>query len=345
MEHDKPEHPVTAPAAETASEDPWTSGEEQRQPSDQSQGHQQLLEKVLLESVTEQRRARRWGIVFKSLTFIYLFALLFAFLAGDWESGSGISGGRHTALVDVKGLIAAGEEANADNIVAGLRAAFKNQDTAAVILRINSPGGSPVQAGYVYDEIIRLRAKHEDTPLYAVVMDVCASGRYYMAAAADKIYANQASLVGSIGVRMDSFGFVGAMEKLGIERRLLTAGESKGLLDPFQPLKEEEVAHARAMLEDIHRQFITNVKEGRGDRLDASQDLFSGLIWTGEQSVKLGLVDDLASASQVAREVVKVKKIRNFTVEEDLLQRVVEGFGMVLAKGVGLVVDGHVELR
>lgn len=317
--------------------DPWTQGPERRPidyPSGDTGGddrwERQVLQKVLLESVREQRRSRRWGIVFKSLTFIYLFALLFIFL-GDWEDAAAIPGGRHTALIEVEGLIAASQDASADNIVTALRAAFEDGKTAGVILRINSPGGSPVQAGYVFDEIRRLRAKYPAIPLYAVVTDVCASGGYYIAAAADRIYANEASIVGSIGVRMDSFGFVETLKKLGVERRLLTSGESKGLLDPFLPLKESEVQHVKGMLDTIHQQFIDRVKLGRGERLSGDPQLFTGLMWTGEQGLELGLVDELRSASEVARDVVGVEQIRNYTARRDLLQRVADRLGMAMA--------------
>jgi len=328
--------------------DPWTQNPTSR-PLDYPTGggeaenegwHRDVMENVLLESVREQRRARRWGIFFKSLVFVYLFALLFVFV-GDWEESPGLPVGRHTALVEVDGLIAAGQDASADNIVAGLRAAFEDKKTAGVIVRINSPGGSPVQAGYVYDEIRRLRQKHPETPLYAVVTDVCASGGYYIAAAADNIYANKASIVGSIGVRMDSFGFVEALEKLGVERRLLTAGDSKGLLDPFLPLDKQEVGHVQSMLNNIHQQFIETVKEGRGDRLKNDPQLFSGLMWTGEQALELGLVDELLSASQVARDVIGVDTVRDYTPRQDLLSRFADRLGLAFSKGVSALVGNN----
>lgn len=328
--------------------DPWTQNPTRRPldyPAGSEKGsgdgwHKDVVEKVLLESVREQRRSRRWGIFFKSLTFAYLFALLFLFI-GEWEASPSLPKGGHTALVEVEGLIAAGQDASADNIVAGLRAAFEDSKTAGVIVRINSPGGSPVQAGYVYDEIRRLRSKYPDIPLHAVVTDVCASGGYYIASAADNIYANKASIVGSIGVRMDSFGFVEALEKLGVERRLLTAGENKGLLDPFLPVDEGEVAHVQTMLDNIHRQFIDTVKEGRGERLKGDSQLFSGLMWTGEQAMKLGLVDDLRSASQVARDVIGVDTIRDFTPRRDLLHRFADRLGMAFSKGVSALLGDN----
>ncbi|HEB82923.1 MAG TPA: S49 family peptidase, partial [Gammaproteobacteria bacterium] len=233
-------------------------------------------------SLKEQRRSRRWGIFFKLLTFIYIGAVIF--MLGNSDITSPVSAsGKHTALVELNGVIADDTEASADRIVTALRSAFDDENSAGVILRINSPGGSPVQSGYIYDEIRRLREENPDTPLYAVVTDICASGGYYIASAADRIYADKASIVGSIGVRMDNFGFVEAIKKLGIERRTLTAGENKALLDPFLPENEKTKAHMQNMLTEIHQQFIISVKRGRGDRLDTSTEgLFSGLVWTGE---------------------------------------------------------------
>ncbi|MGD8560825.1 MAG: S49 family peptidase, partial [Gammaproteobacteria bacterium] len=250
-----------------------------------------ILNRLAFASLNEQRRARRWGVFFKALAFIYVGAVLF-YLPSDLGQ-KGLAGGKHTAVIEIKGAIADDTEASADNIVSGLRDAFKNKNTAGIILRINSPGGSPVQAGYVYDEIKRLRKKYPDTKLYAVVTDMCASGGYYIAVAADEIYANKASIVGSIGVLMNGFGFVETMEKLGVERRLVTAGEHKGALDPFSPIKKDELKHVQSLLNDVHQQFIDVVKEGRGDRLVDSPDIFSGLFWNGEQGLKLGLVDGL----------------------------------------------------
>lgn len=303
-----------------------------------------LIQKLATSSLAEQRRARRWGIFFKFLTFAYLVGILILYTPGiDLDA---VEHKRHTALVELKGVIAADKEANADNIATGLRDAFSNKNTAGVILRINSPGGSPVQAGYIYDEIRRLRKKYPDIPLYAVVSDICASGGYYVAAAADKIYADKASIVGSIGVRMDGFGFVGAMEKLGIERRLITAGEHKGFLDPFQPAKEADIAQVKTLLADIHSQFINAVRTGRGDRLKETPDLFSGYVWTGEQAIDLGLVDELGSAGYVAREVIGAETIVDYTPQEDLFQKFSKKFGTALGRGVGRVlVDEGVTLK
>lgn len=282
-------------------------------------------------SLREQRRARRWGIFFKALTFAYIGGILFMF--GDASMTKVNINEKHTALIELNGVIADNELASADNIVTALRDAFDNENSAGVILRINSPGGSPVQSGYIYDEILRLREDNPDTPLYAVVTDICASGGYYIASAADKIYADKASIVGSIGVRMDNFGFVDAIEKLGIERRTLTAGDNKALLDPFLPENEKAKAHMQTMLTEIHQQFIDAVKQGRGDRLDSSVDgVFSGLIWTGEAAVNIGLVDELASSSHVAREVIGAETIVDYTLQEDILERFAERLGSTVAQ-------------
>lgn len=282
-------------------------------------------------SLKEQRRSRRWGIFFKLLTFIYIGAAVF--LIDSSSMTSPVNSGKHTALVELNGVIADTEKASADSIVTSLRNAFDDENSAGIILRINSPGGSPVQSGYIYDEIRRLRKEHPDTPLYAVVTDICASGGYYIASAADKIYADKASIVGSIGVRMDNFGFVDAIKKLGIERRTLTAGENKALLDPFLPENEKTRAHMQNMLTEIHQQFINSVKAGRGDRLDTRvEGLFSGLIWTGESAVKIGLVDELASTSYVAREVIGEETIVDYTLQEDILERFAERLGSTVAQ-------------
>ncbi|ODU62418.1 MAG: peptidase S49 [Lautropia sp. SCN 66-9] len=292
------------------------------------------IEKLLLESLNEKRRARRWGIFLKLLFLGWLTVALLA--ATGWLSRDMTAATvRHTALVDLKGVIAADAEASADDIIAALRSAFEDTKTAAVVLRINSPGGSPVQAGIIHDEILRLRAKYPQTPLYAVVDEICASGGYYVAAAADRIFVDKASLVGSIGVIMEGFGFTGAMEKLGVERRLLTAGENKGFLDSFSPLPEEQRRFAQEMLDDIHRQFIDAVKKGRGDRLKDDPQLFSGLVWTGARSIDLGLADALGSLDVVARDVVKVEEVVDFTQQRNLAERLAKRFGASAGETMG----------
>ena len=291
-----------------------------------------IIEKLATNALKEQRRARRWGIFFKILGFAYIAIFLVGMI--DWDMSGLSTGGQHTALVDLEGVIANGENASADNVVTGLRAAFENEKSAAVILRINSPGGSPVQASYINHEIKRLRELHPEKPLYAVVADICASGGVFAAVAADKIYADKASIVGSIGVRMDGFGFVDAIEKLGIERRLMTAGEHKAILDPFSPEDEFEKMHVQSLLDDIHQQFIDVVKEGRGDKLAKDENVFSGLFWTGEQALELGLVDGFGSASYVAREVVGIEEIQDYTYRQDFLQRFAERLSSALMKPI-----------
>ncbi len=290
----------------------------------------QVLEKLALGALQEQRRARRWGIIFKSLTFIYLFALLFLGLGWIGRTDVPISG-KHTALVELRGVISADSQASADNITAGLQEAFKDKNTKGVVLRINSPGGSPVQAGYINDEIRRLRAKHPDIQIYAVIEDVCASGGYYVAAAADRIFVDKASIVGSIGVLMDGFGFAGALEKLGVERRLLTAGENKGFLDPFSPLDPKQKEFAQNLLREVHQQFIQVVRQGRGKRLKENPELFSGLVWTGQKSIELGLADAMGNLDYVAREVIKAEQVVDFTPKEGIAERFVKRFGAAVA--------------
>lgn len=298
-----------------------------------------IVNRLAFAALNEQRRSRRWNILFKSLFLAYLFLIFFAIYVPE-KPGQGLTVGKHTALVEVKGVIADDSEANADDIIGGLRAAFKDKNTVGVILRINSPGGSPVQAGYIYDEIRRLRKQHPDIKLYAVVSDMCASGGYYIAAAADEIYADKASVVGSIGVLMNGFGFVDAMKKVGVERRLYTAGKHKGMLDPFSDEKPEEVAHVKTMLRNIHQQFIDAVRNGRGERLADNPDIFSGLFWTGEESIKLGLVDALGSSSYVAREIIKQEKIVDFTPRPDYLQRFADRFGVAMARAMTTLMGG-----
>ncbi|AJO77419.1 S49 family peptidase [Pseudomonas sp. MRSN 12121] len=277
-----------------------------------------LLEKTLLAGVQEQRRARRWGIFFKLLTFVYLFVALLLFTPLMDMEKSAARGAGYTALIEVTGMIADKEPASADNIVTSLRAAFEDSKVKGIVLRINSSGGSPVQSGYVYDEIRRLRGLHPDIKVYAVIADLGASGAYYIASAADQIYADKASLVGSIGVTAAGYGFVGTMEKLGVERRTYTSGEHKSFLDPFQPQKPEETQFWQGVLDTTHRQFIASVKQGRGERLKDKDhpELFSGLVWSGEQALQLGLIDGLGSASSVARDVVGEKELVDFTVQE-----------------------------
>ncbi|MCO5787527.1 signal peptide peptidase SppA [Pseudomonas sp. G11-1] len=299
-----------------------------------------LLEKTLLASVQEQRRSRRWGIFFKSLTFLYLIGALFLFSPLGAIDGSSATGKPHTALIEVRGAIADQQEASADNLVTSLRRAFKDEQTRGVVLRINSPGGSPVQSGYVYDEIKRLRALNPEVKVYAVIADIGASGAYYIAAAADEIYADKASLVGSIGVTAAGFGFVDTLDKLGVERRTYTAGEHKAFLDPFQPERQDEREFWQTVLETTHQQFIEQVREGRGDRLQEHPELFSGLVWSGEQALELGLIDGLSSASAVARDIVGTEELVDFTHRESPFQR----FSRQLGTSIGNTLATHLGL-
>jgi len=292
-----------------------------------------VIEKLALEALREQRRARRWGIFFKALTFAYLTFLLILLL--DLRRTDAFAG-KHSALVDVAGVIDAKGGASADNINSALLSAFKDKNTQGIILRVNSPGGSPVQAGIIYDEIRRLRDLYPNIPMYAVVEDVCASGGYYIASAADRIYVDKASLIGSIGVLMDQFGFVDTLEKLGVERRVLSAGENKAFLDPFSPLEPRHVDHAKALLGEIHQQFIEVVRKGRGKRLKESPELFSGLIWTGAKSIELGLTDGLGSVDYVAREVIKAEQVVDYTQKENIAERFAKRFGAGVAQTLGL---------
>lgn len=326
------------------SQDPWgnkeTGSAADERPvepavSDTSDKRQQrALDRWVRSVLAEQRATRRWGIFFKSLTFLYLFALLVLFLFKPAFTPDALERGEHTAIIEVRGAIADDSEASADAIIGSLREAFRDEHSRGVILRINSGGGSPVQAGYVYDEIRRLRDLHPNKPLYAVITDIGASGAYYIAAAADQIYADKASLVGSIGVISSGFGFVGLMDKLGVERRALTAGDSKALLDPFQPLPEEQKAFWQQILDTTHQQFIDQVRAGRGARLAEDPRIFSGLVWTGEQALELGLIDGLGSSSFVAREIVGAEKLVDFTRRPSAIEQLTERLGVSVATGL-----------
>jgi len=289
-----------------------------------------VLEKVALRALEEQRRARQWGAIFRLLWFILAFMVLSVWVGWigrpDKDSLSA-SSGKHTALIDLDGVIGPDGRTSADRINKALQRAFKDGNTQGVVLRINSPGGSPVQSGEINDEIRRLRAQYPGTPLYVVVQDLCASGGYYVASAADRIYVDKASLVGSIGVIISSFGFTGAMDKLGIERRAYTAGSNKDLLDPFAPENPAQREHIQKMLDEIHRQFIDTVRKGRGSRLKETPDTFSGLIWTGEKSIELGLADGYGSLESVARDVIKAEKVVDFSPKDSLIDQLSDRLG------------------
>jgi protease-4 len=292
-----------------------------------------LVTKLATDALAEQKRRRRWGIFFKFLTFAYVTFLLVALI--DWEGRADLSGGKkHTAMVELNGIISPGADASAEKINSALQAAFKDKNTQGVIMRINSPGGSPVQSQTIYDEMKRLRKKYPDVPLYVVVEDICASGGYFVAAGADKIYVSPSSIVGSIGVLMNGFGFTGLMDKLGVDRRLITAGEHKGMLDPFSPVDPKEIEYAKTLIKDVHQQFINVVKEGRGKRLKETPDMFSGLIWTGAKSVELGLADGYGTLDTVARDVIKAEDIVDYTQKEGFAEKVAKRFGASMANAV-----------
>ena len=301
--------------------------------TDSEEWSRDVINRLAFAAVNEQRRTRRWNIFFKVLLALYLLALLILYMPTDWDNLGKVSE-KHTALVDLNGVISDSTEASADTVIKGLRNAFEDENSAGIILRANSPGGSPVQSGYIYKEIKRLRELHPDIPLYAVVTDVCASGCYYVVSAADEIYVDEASIIGSIGVRMDSFGFVDTMKKLGVERRLYTAGESKGFLDPFMPQKSADVEHVKLLLDSIHAQFISAVQQGRGDRLHDNDKLYTGLVWTGEESIPMGLADKIGSSSYVAREVIGEEEIVEFTEKPDFFKRLSDRVGVAMVKGM-----------
>lgn len=290
------------------------------------------LEKLAFASIKEQRAARRWK-VFLRLAWLTFFSVLVWMLFWYTPNMVPASAGPHTAVVEIRGGIAAGAEAGAENVLPALRAAFEDPGSRAVVLLIDSPGGSPVHAGLIYDEVRRLKQLH-NKKAYAVVEESCASAAYYIAAAADAIYVDKASLVGSIGVLMDGFGFTGLMEKIGVERRLMVAGENKGFLDPFSPQDEQQQAHVQALLGGIHQQFIKAVKEGRGDRLKDQDGVFSGLVWTGEEALALGLADGLSSLDKVARDVVQAEQVVDYTVRENLGFRLARQLGASVGAGL-----------
>ncbi|WP_027214223.1 S49 family peptidase [Burkholderia sp. WSM2232] len=320
-------------------------GERSRASADEPGWERAALERIALAAINEQRAARRWKIFFRLLFLAVLGFVIWAVF--DFSGDKLAASGRHTALIALDGEISADTRANAEDVAAALESAFDDAGTAGVILRCNSPGGSPVQAGIIYDEMRRLRAKHPSIPLYVVVGDMCASGGYYAAAAGDKIYVDKASIVGSIGVLMDSFGFTGLMDKLGIQRRLHTSGENKGFYDPFSPETPKMDQHAQDMLDQIHAQFIEAVRQGRGKRLHETPDMFSGLFWTGEKSVELGLADGFGDANYVARELIKAPEIVDYTVKESITDRVARKFGAAVGSGAvhAMALGGKLNLR
>ena len=318
---------------------------EQRFAADPTVGNWEraTLEKLVFATVQERRAARRWGIFFKLSFLLVAILALLTYYDSTFGLSSDENLGRHTALIEINGEIEAEGSGAADTVIPSLNKAFADAGSAAVVLRIDSPGGSPVQAGIIVDEIQRLKRGYPDKPLYVVVDEICASGGYYIASAADRIYVNKASIVGSVGVLMDSFGFVGTMEKLGVERRLMTAGENKGFMDPFSPQSERHKAHAQAMLNEIHQQFIAVVRAGRGKRLKETPETFSGLYWTGAKAVEMGLADGFGTVDTVARDIVKAEDIVDYTAHEGLPERVLKKFGAAVGENaVKAVVKGAV---
>ncbi|GFO71193.1 protease IV [Bathymodiolus japonicus methanotrophic gill symbiont] len=319
------------------SENQWDTQELSKK--DQHDGwEREAIEKLAFAAVTEQRRARRWGIFFKSLMFVYLAVILgvsmYPTLKQNMEDADGEG---HTAVINIVGMIAEGKDANAEAIIKSLRNAVNNEDTKGIILHVNSPGGSPVQASYIYNEIRKIKAAHPDLPIHAVASDICASGCYYIASAADNIYVNPATLVGSIGVIMEGFGFVDSMKKLGVERRVVTSGTHKALMDPFSPQKPGEKEYMKKILAQVHQQFITAVTEGRGERLQVDADTFSGLVWSGEQGKEFGLVDGFGTDDSVATDIIGAKKRVNFTIQERLIDRVFGKIGAAFAQSLSSV--------
>ncbi len=287
------------------------------------------LERLAMATLVEQRQARRWRNAIRIAWLVFIVALVWF----GWERGGAPAdvSKPHTAVIEIKGEIASGGEASAELVLSSMRSAFEDEGTKGLVLLINSPGGSPVQAGMINDEIHRLKAKY-NKPVYAVVEETCASAAYYIAVATDKIYVDKASIVGSIGVLMDGFGFTGLMDKLGVERRLMTAGENKGFLDPFSPQTDKQRAFAQTMLDQIHQQFIAAVKTGRGARLKETPETFSGLFWTGQQAVEMGLADQLASLDYVAREVIKAEELVDYTRRDNVAERLVKRFGAAMGE-------------
>jgi protease-4 len=303
----------------------------EKEPAAGAAWERNVLEELAFASLKERRLARRWGIFFKSLAALYATFVLLYLASLVIKGGEADLGTRHTALVSMEGVIDTSGQASAEKVNGALQSAFRDSGTAGVILRINSPGGSPVQAGMIYDEIKRLRAQYPNKPLYVVVEDICASGGYYTAAAADEIFVDKASIVGSIGVLMDGFGFTGTMEKLGVERRLMTAGRNKGIGDPFSPVTDEQKAHLQGMLDEIHEQFIKVVRDGRGKRLKETPDLFSGLFWSGAKSIELGLADGYGTVDSVARDVIKAQDVVDYTEKESITERFARRIGSSFA--------------
>jgi len=312
--------------------------------TDPERWERDTLEKLLLANLKEQRARRRWGIFFKLITLTFAVLLISNLLGlGDSTDASA----RHTALIELEGTIQPEGKSAAESVISALNKAFADKDSVGVILRANSPGGSPVQAGMINDEITRLRQEYPEKPLYVVVEEMCASGCYYIAAAADRIYVNKASIVGSIGVMINGFGFTGLMDKVGIERRLMTAGTNKNFLDPFSPQSEQHKAHAKQLLSEIHQQFIDVVRKGRGNRLLENEETFSGLFWSGAKAIELGLADDFGTVDSVARDILNTESLVDYTEHEGLSARMLKRFGASVGAGIfqSMMKKNDLELR
>ena len=322
--------------------EPQPASDKASQTVGQLPGLEPMLQQFARDYLKDRRSERRWRTFFR-LAWLGVFGL-FAWAIFVQRPHAPSTSGPHTALIELRGEIAEDSEASAENMLAALRPAFEDNAARAIVLRMNSPGGSPVQSGIVYDEIVRLKALYKK-PVYVVVEEMCASGCYYIAAAADQIFVDKASVVGSIGVLMDGFGFTGAMEKVGVERRLLTAGSNKGMLDPFSPVSEQQRAYVQTMLNQIHGQFIKAVKDGRGSRLKENADTFSGLFWNGEEAVKLGLADHFGSLDYVAREIVKAEDVIDYTPKENMAERLAKRFGASIGEGSVRAMRGMISLR
>ncbi|TAN49915.1 MAG: S49 family peptidase [Methylococcaceae bacterium] len=309
-------------------------------PAPQSAWEREVLEKVLMAAIDEQRRGRRWSMFYKSALLAYLGIALLMFAHPFKDGGTIVDGKSHTAVVDVAGIIMEGTETNADAVIDGLQAAVEDPHTKGIVLRMNSPGGSPVQSAYIYDEVRRIRKEHPDLPIHAVVEDLCASGCYYVAAATDKIFVNPSSVVGSIGVIMNGFGFVETLNKLGVERRVMTAGAHKALLDPFSPANPDERQHVQGVIDNVHQLFIDAVRQGRGERLKENPDLFTGLVWSGAQSIPLGLADAVGTARSVAKDVIGAEELVNFTPQETLMDRLAQRMGASAGTALHSLIGG-----
>jgi protease-4 len=336
------EHPESFAASTSSANNAQPVQSNPSQTASSANWERQMLSDLVQANFKEQQAARRWKMGLR-LAWLLLWVVVIWQIFAHNPTSTNITT-PHTAIVNIKGEIADGADASAENVVTAMRAALEDTGSQGLVLLINSPGGSPVQAGIINDEIVRLKSLHHK-PIYAVVEESCASAAYYIAAATDKIYVDKASIVGSIGVLMDGFGFTGLMDKLGVERRLMTAGENKGFLDPFSPQSDAQRKHAQTMLNHIHAQFIAVVKKGRGDRLKETSEMFSGLFWTGQQAIELGLADELGSIDQVARDVIKAEELVDYSRRDNVAERLVKRFGAAMGEGAWRAMRNSTAIR